>query len=452
MSPGETTRRFRAFARRSHEVIVLAAITGLVTGFAVAAFDWLVVDVLLDHLFELSPWLLAWMPLVGLALSWLALRHLARSRDSATADAYLKAFHDPNEPLKLREVPGRMVAAVLTPGFGGAMGLEGGSLYIGSAAGSFLQRRFPRLTAGSTRQVLMVAGAAAGVAAIFKAPATGALFALEVPYKEDFARRMLLPALVSSAVGYLAFVFVNGTTPLFAARGPAPPLSFADLAGALALGAAAGLGARGFALLLLLAKRATVRFGPWLRIGACGLLLAGLFGLVWSLTDAPLTIGPGYDAIQWATSPDRALWLLVIVLVARCLATAASVAGSGVGGLFIPLVVAGALLGRIAVGVVGDANTTLFVVIGVAAFLGAGYRVPLAAVMFVAEATGRPGFIVPGLIAAVVAMLVMGQASVTSYQRSSQPGSNAGPPGVTGPHGSPEEHPRDEPGEGRDVE
>jgi chloride channel protein, CIC family len=55
-------------------------------------------------------------------------------------------------------------------------------------------------------------------------------------------------------------------------------------------------------------------------------------------------------------------------------------------------------------------------VVGVAAFLGAGYRVPLAAVMFVAETTGRPGFIVPGLIAAVAAELIMGTTSVTAYQ------------------------------------
>jgi len=83
VTPGETTRRFREFARRSHEVIVLAAITGVATGFAVALFDRIVVDGILDRLFELSPWVLAFMPLVGLALSWLALFYVARSRDAA---------------------------------------------------------------------------------------------------------------------------------------------------------------------------------------------------------------------------------------------------------------------------------------------------------------------------------------------------------------------------------
>jgi CIC family chloride channel protein len=228
---------------------------------------------------------------------------------------------------------------------------------------------------------------------------------------------MLLPALVASASGYLAFVAVNGISPLFAAQG-APPLSFADLAGAVLLGVAAGIGARGFAWLVLGAKTVTTRFGAWTRIVGAGFTLAALFVVTWLLTDQPLAIGVGYRTIDWALDPHRALWLVAVVLVVRCLATAATVAGSGVGGLFIPLVVAGALLGRIAGGVVGGANLTLFVVIGVAAFLGAGYRVPLAAVMFVAETTGRPGFIVPGLLAAVAAALVMGRASVTTYQRS----------------------------------
>jgi len=71
------------------------------------------------------------------------------------------------------------------------------------------------------------------------------------------------------------------------------------------------------------------------------------------------------------------------------------------------------------------------IVIGVAAFLGAGYRVPLAAVMFVAETTGRPSFVVPGLIAAVAAELVMGRSSVTTYQvdthAADAPGVAAGP-------------------------
>ena len=86
--------------------------------------------------------------------------------------------------------------------------------------------------------------------------------------------------------------------------------------------------------------------------------------------------------------------------------------------MFIPLVIEGALLGR-AVGTAfrsAAAGATFFPLVGVSAFLGAGYQVPLAAVVFAAETSGRPGFIVPALIAALVAQLFMGRASVSSYQ------------------------------------
>ena len=144
------------------------------------------------------------------------------------------------------------------------------------------------------------------------------------------------------------------------------------------------------------------------------------FGIGATVATGHLAIGPGYGTIAWALNPNRAVWLVVVMLVLRGLATGATVAGGGVGGLFIPLVVMGALLGRLASIAVGDSQTTLFVVVGVAAFLAAGYRVPLAAVMFVAETTGRPGFVIPGLLAAVAAELVMGSASVTAYQRASR--------------------------------
>jgi len=263
-----------------------------------------------------------------------------------------------------------------------------------------------------------VAGAAAGVAAIFRAPATGAVFALEVPYQDDLARNMLGPALVASASSYLAFAAIHGTTPVLHVTG-SPPFSFKDLSAALVLGVLAGIGARAFAAALRGAKQIAARVSPWVRVPVAGLTLAACFVVARLLAGENLTTGPGYDTIRWALDPTRSAWLVAAILVLRCLATSVTVAGGGVGGLFIPLVVTGALTGRLVGGVVDALDTSLFTVVGAAAFLGAGYRVPLAAVVFVAEATGRPGFVVPGLLAAVVAELVMGRASVTEYQLAS---------------------------------
>ena len=113
---------------------------------------------------------------------------------------------------------------------------------------------------------------------------------------------------------------------------------------------------------------------------------------------------------------------MALLLALRTAATSATVGGGGAGGLFVPLVVGGALVGRLCGGGLAEPTQTLFPVIGVAAFLGAGYRTPLAAVMFVAESTGRPGFIVPGLIATVVSQLMMGASSVSTYQSSDREG------------------------------
>jgi CIC family chloride channel protein len=407
-------------ARRSREAILLAAATGVLTGVGVALFERGVVDGMYGHLVELSPWLLAFLPLAGLTIAAASLRWAARRASPDSSDAYLQSFHDPANPIPLHEVPGKMLAAFATLGFGGSMGLEGPSLYLGASIGTLLQRRFRRVTSMADRRLLLVAGAAAGIAAIFKAPATGAVFALEVPYQDDLARRMLLPALVASATSYLTFVAINGTAAILPVHGN-PGFSFADLAGAAVLGLLAGVGAHGFAALLHHAKRIASTTPLALRVVAAGLTIAAIFAGGQLLTDRPIAIGVGYNTIDWALAAHRAVWLLLVILVLRCCATAATVAGGGVGGLFIPLVVAGALLGRAVGGVVGDSSTSLFLVIGVAAFLGAGYRVPLAAVMFVAESTGRPGFVVPGLLAAVTAELVMGRSSVTTYQHAAMP-------------------------------
>jgi chloride channel protein, CIC family len=415
---------FRAMARRSKEVLLLAAVVGTLTGFGVAGFES-AVSASLDALDRAPLWVVAAAPLVGLSVAALTLRWLGNGVSPSTADEYLHAFHDPAHDLRLRPLVARMVAGIATLGSGAAMGLEGPSLYLGSSIGDMLQRRFPRLFSAEHRRLLLVAGAGAGVAAIFKAPATGAVFALEVPYQDDFARRMLAPTLIASATSYLAFVAIHGTTPLLAVTG-SPPFSFKDIAATLALGVFAGVGARVFAWMLRTAKRISVTASAVFRVPIAGAALAGIFVIARAASGRNLTTGPGYDTIRWALDPSRSVWIVAVILVLRCTATSATVAGGGVGGLFIPLVVAGALTGRLVGGSIHALDISLFTVIGVAAFLGAGYRVPLAAITFVAEATGRPGFVVPGLLAVVVAELIMSRSSVTTYQHAALVDTEAG--------------------------
>ena len=407
-------RELQRFAQRSRDVVLASAVVGIVTGFAVAGAERLTVEPL-DWVRGWPDWLVVVGPGIGLVFAALTLRFVALRASPGLADSWLQAFHDPNGDLDLRTAPGAIVASILTIGFGGAMGLEGLSIFTGGAVGTFVQKRLGWLFRDVDTKVLMTAGAAAGVAAIFKAPATGALFAIEVPFADDFAHRKLLPCLVAAATGYLGFAIVNGTAPLFSAHAHGG-FDAVNLLGALVLGIVAGVGARAFAALLGAAKRITTTVALPLRIAGATLVMALIVLAGRAATDRDLMLGPGYDCIAWAMQPDRAIPILLLILVLRCLATGATIAGGGAGGLFIPLVVAGALLGRAAGAIAGRAEDTMFTIVGVAAFLGAGYRVPLAAVMFVAETTGRATFVVPALLAAVAADLVMGDACVTAYQ------------------------------------
>jgi chloride channel protein, CIC family len=398
---------------RRHRLLPLAAIVGAVTGLGVAVFDWVTVEVLLHAVLERPWWQAALAPTLGLALAAASLRWLGRGAEPGTADEYIRSVHGTRH-LGLRDALGRFPAAVATLGLGGSLGLEGPSVYAGAVTGAQVARRL-RLSPADLR-LLLAAGAAAGVAAIFRTPLTAVVFAVEVPYKDDLGRRMLLPALVGAAAGYTVYVLLLGTDPLFRVFGD-PALRLPDLGFAALLGAACGFGARAYASLFRAAKRTAGRVRPVTRILGGGAVLFGCAALSLELFDETLTLGPGYRALDWIAAPERALGLLAALLVLRVVASTATLGAGGVGGLFVPLVVAGAIVGRFVGGLHAGLDTTLYSVIGVAAFLGAGYQVPLAAVVFVAEISGSPAYVVPGLIAAVIADLVAGDSSVTPYQQ-----------------------------------
>lgn len=393
---------------------MIAGLTGAAVGVFVAGFEELTVA-LLDAVRAAPLALQVAMPGIGLAVAAACLRLAGRGATPSTTDEYIRSFHDRTGRLDLRAVPARLLAAVATLGSGAPLGYEGPSIYAGAAIGSAVQRRLNRYFTIEEAKLLLVAGAAAGVSAIFKAPVTGLVFALEVPFQQDLARRMLLPAATSSAASYVAFAAIAGTEPILPVAGQ-PPFNLVDLGGAAVIGLVAGLLARLFVVLIRAAKRLSGRGHPAVRVLVAGTVLGATVLLAELLGDAPLALGPGYNALRWAMDPEHGVWAIVALGTLRVAGTAAAIGGGGTGGLFIPLVIQGALVGRAVGGVFDSGNLTLFPVVGMAAFLGAGYRVPLAAVVFVAEFTGRPGFVVPGLIAAVVAQLAMGTSSISPYQ------------------------------------
>ncbi len=405
---------------------------GVVTGFIVAAVAVLTEKVLLERVLHLPPWQRMIAPALGLwgAIIMLRWADAGRRLAPSTSEEYIRAFHDRNHPMRFRDLPTRLLAGIVTVGSGGAVGLEGPSIYAGATAGNAMQRVVRRLFRGREGYALLVAGAAAGVSAIFQAPATGVLFALEAPYKSDLGRRALLPALLSSASSYVVYVLVTGFDDRpFEIGTEMVSVQFGrqELLGAAVVGALCGLLASAFCRVLALAKRVHASDRPWWLIAlSAGGILVGLAALCEVLFDAPLSLGPTAEGqlTDWALNPEASLWLLGALLVIRIVATSTVLAGGGVGGVFIPLAVFGLIVGRLVGGWIelGPESLAFFPFIGVAAFLAAGYRTPLAAVMFVAESTGAPLFVVPALVAVAVSQVLIGNASVSQFQRDSRTG------------------------------
>ena len=397
-------------------MMVLSIITGALVGLLVAGFEQLTVEVLLARLLDGPLWWQAAAPAVGLATAFAILRYLGRGATPSTSDEYVRAFHERHPRLPLSQLPAKLMAGVATIGLGGSMGLEGPSVYAGATVGHSTQGLFGRWLRREETKMLLTAGAAAGIAAVFKTPATGVIFALEAPYRDDVARRALLPALMASASGYLVYVAVLGTDPVIDLGSHEGGLSIIHLGGGALLGLVAGLGGRGFAWLVRQAKGLEQQFPIGVRILIGGAVLAGLVLATEAVFDQPLSLGPGVEATEWLQDGDHTLLLIGCLLAFRVVATLTTVGAGGTGGLFIPLAVQGVIVGSFVGQALGTADIGLYRTLGLAAFLGAGYRAPITAVMFVAESTGTSAFVVPALIAAAVSQLVAGSSSVASYQ------------------------------------
>ncbi|MFT4597028.1 MAG: CIC family chloride channel protein [Paracrocinitomix sp.] len=393
--------------------LVYAAL-GVGVGVVVVGIEWLAIEQMLHALIDAPLWVQVLAPGVGLALTALILR-LGWNTESSTSDAYVEAFHGSTE-LEPRRLGPKLAAALTTVGFGGAAGLEGPAVFAGANLGQWLGRRKLKVLGTRNHRLLLAAGAAAAVAAVFRAPATGVLFALETPFRRDIAKHALIPALVASAASYITFVIILGPGRLLFIQPAEVPLTD-EVIGAVVIGLFAGIAARGIAALFHFAKDAGKVAPISVRLPVAAASLAAAVLITDQLVDIPVTLGPGAESIvDIVLNPTISVWVIMALFVIRAIASSVTLGAGGVGGVFIPLVVQGLLLGRI-VEVIFDAPSNgLYPVIGLAAVLGAGYRTPLAAVMFVAETTGRAEFVIPALLATAVSQSLMGDVSVSTVQ------------------------------------
>lgn len=408
--------------RVARHVFLVAAPVGVLVGAAIAGYDYVVNVVLWDRfLHSFPPVLLCLLPIAGMFLTGLILR-LFRVKTSSMADEVVLAYHKPEAGIDYQTAIPKLAASVATMGFGASAGMEGASKWLGGAISSFVQHRLNLIASlrwlHGRVETTLLAGAAAGISAIFRAPLTGAIMGIESPYKQDLAHDALIHGLVASATSYATFAFFRPATPYF-------PIHFAyqlngwDLLLCVPLGLAGGLVSHVFLGLLGWVKGI---WGRWqanriLKLTAGGVVVSAIALGANALLGAPVTLHSGLPVANQLLNGKFTLTAILIILVAKLLATSFTFGTGGVGGLFVPSATIGAALGAVFDVVFHPSQPGVFTLIGIAAFTGASYNSLLFAAVFVAEASGSPALVVPSLIASCTAFLVSAGVSNSESQR-----------------------------------
>ncbi len=354
--------------------------------------------------------------LAGLLLNWL----YPEEREHGT-NQMVAAFHRRGGNMPLGSPTVKAVAAVGAISFGGSAGPEGPIAALGAGIGSSLARAL-HLTP-TQRRLLLIAGCAGGVGAIFRCPLGGALFATSVLYREpEFESESIVPALVASVISYSTYMSFWGFGHHMLEG--ADRLVFAS---ALDLPAYAILGVFCGLLGMLLYKcMHFIESRPLRRMGIPAWLAPGLGGLaVGALGCAlPQVMDARYEFLQHAMAGSlyedvtRSWWhwaaLFGLVAVVKCVASAITVGSARAGGLLGPSVFIGGAAGACVGAAIealsgGDAPDPLrqsLLAAGMAGVLAAAMRTPMAAIVMVTEMTGSYGLIVPLMLVCTISYVV----------------------------------------------
>lgn len=162
----------------------------------------------------LARWMILWIPALGGLLSGLLVFRFAPEAEGHGTDAMIESFHRKKGIVRKRVPIVKTIASAITIGSGGSAGKEGPIAQIGSGFASFLASVLKMDE--HDRRIMLLAGAAGGLGAIFKAPLGSALFATEVLYRRpEFEFEAIIPCIISSIVGYTVFTFYYGWDTLF---------------------------------------------------------------------------------------------------------------------------------------------------------------------------------------------------------------------------------------------
>jgi CIC family chloride channel protein len=373
------------------------------------------------------PWILLFVPGLGALLGGVLSYWLAPETRGGGSDAIIEAFHQKDGFVRKRVAFVKALASILTLGPGGSGGREGPTMQMGGALGSLVGQLL-RVT-DRERRILLVAGTAAGMAAVFRTPLGAALLAVEVLHRDDFEADAIVPSVLASVVAYSVFIAFFGEATLFThARSypfvPQHLLLYAALALVISIMASAFLSS----LRWVQSVTRDLRVAEWCKPGLGGLAL-GIFATPIIFFIGPRLgqpgqglgiLGGGYGAAQlsitgaeWLPLGWRGVELLTLLGVVKIIATCLTVGSGGSAGDFGPSLVIGGLFG----GAFGHAAKALlhdgridpgaFALVGMGTFYGGLAHVPIASLVMTCELAGSYDLLVPLMLAEGIAFVAL---------------------------------------------
>jgi chloride channel protein, CIC family len=350
---------------------------------------------------ELRWWHRALVPMVGAVLAGWILHVAGRALSSPRAVDYMEAVIVGDGRISLRATLTNSLSSLFTIASGGSIGREGPMVQLaamlGSRLGFLAQAPIPRL------RLMVACGGAAGIAAAYNAPISGALFVSEIVLGST-AMESFGPLVVASVTASATIHQVLGYAPVYAV----PHVEFAsnwELGFYVILGVFLGHLAPPFLALLDYAKSQFIR----LRLPLYWQL--GLGGLIVGVVSiaVPEVWGNGYSVVGRILGGElTGLWLLAI-LSAKTLATSATVGSGAVGGVFTPTLFIGCAVGSLFGGVLHLAFPsftsvpTAYALVGMGGFLAATTQAPLTSMLMLFEMTLDYDIMLPLMLSCVTA-------------------------------------------------
>lgn len=407
--------------RTSKAAIANGIIIGTFVGIMIAFYDWVITDLISFSLKTKIPYLfLGVAPLVGMILTGIIIKKFSVDRTSM-ADEVIFAFHTSPKNLELRKSIPKFFASMTTIGFGASAGLEGSSKWVGASLGIGIQRLInffkPILRIEGNLTDAMMTGASAAIGAIFKAPLSGTIMALESPYKKDFAHEPLVQSFIGAVMSYTVFTAIRGSGKFFLIN-LQYKLRWEDILLCTLIGFITGTFSSTFLKILKeINSSIASKLNIYMKYFIGGLTLTAIAYLSLFYFGHYTTLFSGSDVINDLFANKYGVEDSLIIALLKSFATIVTFAFGGVGGLFLPSATIGACIGQMFQLIFHFATPGILPFIGISSFIAASYNGLLFGPILIAEISGEPSLVVLGIIASTVSYLVSNGTSNSSHQK-----------------------------------